>query len=377
MIGIKLLHINSYFVTNNLHGNLVKKLDEKGVSQVVYIPIVSDKLRNVNRIEGLNHAIYLYSRCFNMFTRLVWPFKMIQIWLDFSIKSKNFKIDIIHAHSLIANGLIAYLYHLKNGTPYVVSIRNTDFNLFLKKKYFFKWIGRKILKASSAITILSPSYRNIHLKNQLGIDFFNLVKDKIFLVPNGIDDFWLEGSGKKKIKTPLKILFVGRLDRNKNLETLIKACETITAEGLALDLDVVGQGILFNTLSSKSYSCNVKFHGHIEAKERLMQFYQSADIFAVPSFTESFGIVYAEALSQGLPVIYTKWQGFDGHFEDGEVGFSIDPYDSNDIANKIRSIISNYDTFTTNIMYHKNKFSWESSVKKLISIYNIHGNTIS
>lgn len=40
----------------------------------------------------------------------------------------------------------------------------------------------------------------------------------------------------------------------------------------------------------------------------------------MPSHKETFGLVYAEAMSQGLPIIYTKNQGFDGQFPDGYVG---------------------------------------------------------
>jgi len=47
----------------------------------------------------------------------------------------------------------------------------------------------------------------------------------------------------------------------------------------------------------------------------------------MPSITETFGLVYAEALSQGLPVLYTRGQGFDRQFEEGEVGYAVDCFD--------------------------------------------------
>ena len=43
------------------------------------------------------------------------------------------------------------------------------------------------------------------------------------------------------------------------------------------------------------------------------------------SLGESFGLTYAEAMSQGVPVIYSKGQGFDGQFKEGVVGYHVDP----------------------------------------------------
>ena len=59
-------------------------------------------------------------------------------------------------------------------------------------------------------------------------------------------------------------------------------------------------------------------------KEELIKLYRDSHIFTMPSITESFGLVYAEAMTQALPVVYTKGQGFDGQFPDGEVGYSVE-----------------------------------------------------
>ena len=59
----------------------------------------------------------------------------------------------------------------------------------------------------------------------------------------------------------------------------------------------------------------------------MIPFYKSAHIFVMPSLTETFGIVFIEALSQGLPLIYTKGQGIDGYFPQGFVGYAYNPLD--------------------------------------------------
>jgi glycosyltransferase involved in cell wall biosynthesis len=67
----------------------------------------------------------------------------------------------------------------------------------------------------------------------------------------------------------------------------------------------------------------------------LIDIYRANDIFVMPSFTESFGLVYAEAISQGLPVVYSIGQGFDRQFPEGEVGYHADPNSAQSVADAI------------------------------------------
>ena len=80
----------------------------------------------------------------------------------------------------------------------------------------------------------------------------------------------------------------------------------------------------------------------ISDKNELLKHYRECDIFVMPSFTESFGMVYAEAMSQGLPVIYTKGEGIDGYFEPGEAGFAVDPGKPEEIVQAVQNITGRY-----------------------------------
>lgn len=64
---------------------------------------------------------------------------------------------------------------------------------------------------------------------------------------------------------------------------------------------------------------------------------RSCSVFAMPSIFETFGLVYLEALSQNLPVVYTKGQGIDGMF-DNTVGIGVDPLSVEEIKNAIKMI---------------------------------------
>ena len=87
---------------------------------------------------------------------------------------------------------------------------------------------------------------------------------------------------------------------------------------------------------------------------------------------ETFGLVYVEALSQHLPIIYAKGQGFDGFYPDGYVGYPAEAGNSEDIANKIELLIKNYAAIERNVealdLYID--FSWSNIAKKYLSIYN-------
>ena len=86
---------------------------------------------------------------------------------------------------------------------------------------------------------------------------------------------------------------------------------------------------------------------------------------------ETFGLVYAEALSQGLPVIYTQNQGFDGFFQNGEVGYATCHSNLEIICQSIKRTIENYDLITDNISKNNlNMFNWNEIAKNYLTIYN-------
>lgn len=339
----------------------------------VYVPYQKgSKYNRFINSENINVNI-IDSACFNKLDRRIWPIKMFKIWRDFKKIRKEKRIDLIHAHSLVVNGLIAYLNYKKNGTPYIVTVRNTDANKFLLRTPLFSKLIKPILINADRILFLSPAYWENNFKLVYDIKFINKITNKVDIVPNGIDKYWYKNELIKKNEhnSLFRVLFVGDLTPNKNVEKLILACEKLEESGVNVVLDVVGDGSEKVRLTGMDVNFTIYFHGKIKQKDKLKELYQKASVLAVISRTESFGLVYAEALSQGTPILYTKGQGFDGFFKDGEVGYPVNSINNIDeISKKLLLIKENYSLIINNIYNLKPKFKWDKISQELSNIYN-------
>jgi glycosyltransferase involved in cell wall biosynthesis len=241
----------------------------------------------------------------------------------------------------------------------------------MKKSVFFRKIGYEILDNAESIMVLSPAYKNIQIRECLTKFQFEQLKDKIKIIPNGVNDFWIKNRylNESRSSNCLEILFVGKLRENKNCSALIKACKLLKEKGLDFQLTIVGEGYLKEKLQEEAKGLKVRFLGFISDNEQLLKVYRESNLLVVPSFKESFGLVYVEAMTQGLPIIYTKGQGFDGNFEEGVVGFSVMPNEYEKIAEAIQKINENYIEISKNAYNYALNFSWTTNSKLLNDIY--------
>lgn len=202
----------------------------------------------------------------------------------------------------------------------------------------------KILRNASAVFFLSPVYRDAILEKYVPTVYREEIRRKSHIIPNGIDDFWHENIFdrdtsviQKRIQESkvLKCIYAGGIDKNKNVELTLKALTELERDGWNCSLTAVGK-IVDNTIYNQLIKYKqFKYVGQ-KKKEELIEFYRESDIFVMPSHTETFGLVYAEAMSQGLPIIYTRGQGFDGQFPEGEVGLSTDSNSSEELKDNLK-----------------------------------------
>jgi len=107
----------------------------------------------------------------------------------------------------------------------------------------------------------------------------------------------------KPRETVKKFLYVGRIAKVKNLELLI----SVFNDKPLLDLTIIGDGPLRTTLEQNAHS-NIHFLGAINNKD-LPNYYKEADVFVLPSRSETWGLVVEEALNNGTPVIVSSAVG--------------------------------------------------------------------
>ena len=258
---------------------------------------------------------------------------------------------------------------------YIVAVRNTDINIFFRYLFHLKKIGIDIMKNASKVVFLSPAYRDFVLEKIIPSSLNKEIKAKSIIIPNGIDPFFLKNkfyrNNWNRETKKVSLLYVGNLTKNKNIETTIKVFQKLNVMGYKAKLDIVGSGEEEKHLRLiVKDQKDIKMHGRIDKKEDLLKIYKNSDIFIMPSINETFGLVYLEAMSQGLPIIYTKGQGVDGFFSKGEVGYSVNPLDVDEITDKIVKIIDNYQNISDSCYRLVDNFSWNIIAKEYQSIYS-------
>lgn len=364
---MKVLHINCNYVGTKLHRTMIKHLDKTGIDNFVFAPVYSITKENE---ENKRTVI---SKCFKKYDRIFFDYKSKKIRKALLMNYDVNTFDLIHAYTLFTDGNIAY--ELKKKYPkikYVVAIRNTDVNTFFKYMLHLRKRGIKIMKEASAIFFLSDPYKKEVFNKYVPQNIKEELEKKTYIIPNGIDDFWISNCYKTKdMKSNSKnvnIIYAGRIDKNKNIKTTQETLKMLRDNGYNTQFSIVGKienQKIFKKIMNYE---NTKYYGE-KNKEELMKLYRKNDIFVMPSFSETFGLVYAEAMSQGLPVIYTRGQGFDGQFKDGIVGYSVDPKSKNEIAEKIKIILGKYREISENCIIKYNKYNWDKICNKYYQIY--------
>ncbi|WP_054957485.1 glycosyltransferase family 4 protein [Paenibacillus dakarensis] len=364
---MKVLHINSYFNGSAFYKNLYEKQVEKGIDLKVYVPV-----NYSTNVSSLNLGEYTtISANHGKNDRYIFRMKHSKIYKDLIRNLDVDNYELIHAHSLFSNGFIAKKIYEDYKIPYIVAVRNTDIYTFFKYMVHLRKTGIDILKKAEKVIFLSKGYRNYIMNNYIPDELKEQIESKSIVVPNGIENFWFNNQAKRKrdFNNKIKLIYVGKINKNKNISATIKAIEILKRKGFEVRFTIVGDvedETIYNEIKDLPF---VKYLGSM-SKEGLLEIYRDNDIFVMPSIHETFGLVYAESISQGVPVIYTKGQGFDGQFEEGMVGYSVNSSSSEQIAQKIISIIKKYDVISKNCLNLSHKFKWEFIEQEYNNIYS-------
>lgn len=212
---------------------------------------------------------------------------------------------------------------------------------------------------------LTRDYDAIVLQNQtskkLGLRL-GIKQKRTFMVHPGID---YKKFQIKNIKKEPFVLFVGNLSmgysmvKYKGLEYLLEAARMLPD----IKFMIVGEGDYLKTLE-KTSSPNTVFTGGMTGKS-LIELYNRALVFCLPSLTEGFGLVLLEAMASGCAIVST--------IDVGQRGIGVKVKDSNGIAKAVRRLIDDPDSAMK--IGKENKrlikgFTWENFINGYLKIYD-------
>ena len=156
---------------------------------------------------------------------------------------------------------------------------------------------------------------------------------RVEIIPNGVD-LRLFRPGDAERARGRRILYVGRLSPEKNLQIVVEATASAGAT-----LWLAGSGPLRADLDAqaKAQSAPVEFLGVVE-QAKLPAVYGSSDVFVLASFTEGHPKVLLEAMACGLPCVASNCAGNRALITDGETGLLFDPHRPEELAARLRRI---------------------------------------
>lgn len=265
----------------------------------------------------------------------------ISVRLESQIKEafEREKFDICHLHEPLMPTLCTTTLRLKR-TPMVGTFHASGakpwYTMFgpIMKWYFDRWFRK--LDGRIAVSKTAWEYANSYFPADYVI------------IPNGIDTKHFNHKA-----TPIdayndgkfNILFVGRLEKRKGFNYLLKAYKRIKREFPDCRLIAVGPG----TRLRKKYERQINrtglhdviFTGYATYRD-LPRYYQTADVVCFPATgRESFGIVLLEAMAVGKPIIATSIDGFANVLTDGDDGLAVPPRNVDKLAEALFALINN------------------------------------
>ena len=313
-------------------------------------------------IDNLRLITYLFSLFFNL------------IWIV-----RKFDVDIIHTHSVIPTGLIGVIISKIIRKPVFITVHGMDVTNFENNPIYERFISFSLKNCNKVIAV-SEYLANIIIS-------FGPNQDNIIILRNAVDQKRFRPYRNKKLCKQYKIndeniviLFVGYLDEFKGIFELVDAFFEISTNNKNLKLMVIGTGPKEDQLKMKVMNLGLEksviFTREIPPSE-IHEYYQSADIFVLPSYTDAGGppLVFIEAMACGLPVIGTDVGGIPEGIENGINGFIIPAKNVDELAKKLNILSEDENLrkeFGNNSLkkIRENSMTLEMKTEKLINLYN-------
>lgn len=366
----EILHICNDYLGSKVHHELYSHLDKLNISQTIFVPTRSYINKKKKEESFFKYTNVVYSLPLKKYLRFLFRYKIHVLFKSLEEKIVLKNVRIVHATTLFSDGALALRIYNKYNIPYIVTVRSTDIDIFFKYRPDLILLAIDILKYAQKVIFVSNSLQK-KFENHFYRFFFKKYINKSIVINNGIASFWFQNLTLNSKVSPYDILYVGSFLKRKNVLRLIQAVLNLKEIIPHIRLTLVGEGG-YDEIKVRELVINnptTLIHlGPIHSLKQLQNVFAASGIFAMPSYNETFGLVYIEALSQSLPVLYSVNEGIDGLFN-SDVGVAVDPYSVNSIEEGLFTIIDNYNKFSINKDLLKN-FDWRNIAHTYNNLYD-------
>jgi glycosyltransferase involved in cell wall biosynthesis len=282
-----------------------------------------------------------------------------------AIKQTNL---VIHAHWWMPGGLVGAIVSLVTRIPLVVTLHGTDVEM-LRRTRWARSAAHFVFSRAQVITCVSSYLRDQLL--ELGV----ADAARIRVIPMPVNQEFVTRR-PTAIRQSNLTLTVARLTEQKHIETLVDALGILRERGSAARLRIIGDGPHRETLErhvrQNKLTDRVEFAGALPQKE-LPNEYATCAVLVLPSIREGVGLVLAEALLCGAPVIAANSGGIPDIVQDGKTGLLFPERDGRALADAIEKLLCDpelaHRLAATGAEYVRSRFTEERVAAEFIHIY--------
>lgn len=292
--------------------------------------------------------------------------------------AKKENVDIINPHWLVPQGYLAMFANYFIRSKVVITIHGGG--VFLFNGRLFRTIKRWTLKRADEVVVNSSAVLEAARSLYDGREYS--------VIPMGVDTkhFCPDDTDNTDNQT-FNVLFVGRLSEEKGVLYACQAIRTMIDDGRTdIFFRVVGDGPKREQIKQYIETSNLREYaeliGWVEPSN-LPDYYREADVLVGPSIVssrgaqEAFGLVFAESLATGTPVVATRIGGIKDIVIDGENGFLVPEKDANAIADALKLLSSDkallgklQNNARDRVVAH---FSWDSAMEGYAEMFDFQG----
>lgn len=370
-LGVYPLHISGPAITIY---HLMKEWSKLGVSLVIFVPATRADITKLHDYlpgceiirlrpwEGLSSSAKVYSFLQGCLTRL----KNLHRLMDCDVVHFNFP-PVIH------NGILSCFSSKIGGKKLTLDLHGgilipddpeIHSSIFSLQRASFL-LQRKIFD----LVIVHSNFMK-RIATRFGVEGSTQV-------PLGVEWERFERVTPRTLGGNPKILFVGRLEKIKGVDILLKSFQFVLREVPSARLYIVGKGSMRTHLEKLAYSLDIANKVHFEGplvEGDLVGTYRASDLCVFPSIQESLGIVILEAMACRKPVIASRVGGMKEVVRDYENGVLVTPGDPRELAEKILFLVANthfrkrlVDTAYQDV---KQKNDWSAIAKKYLELFS-------